>query len=198
MGPGDERSTADDLVLDADTWDDVLLADMPPEDRGALTDLDKEAIFDALVEFAARKAPDGIEVVTTSTEQDISADAAWMVPRTRVHVRTGAAGRDAVKRLARLAAVLAIAGATNPAAGFVGVGVDVLYGLFERTSRLDETDARIVRVLVELRKARGGTLPRDKDVRQALPDLDDLHPRLDRLRKRDVIDGGPDGWRVVV
>lgn len=195
-GPDPGNSAADELVLHADNWDDILLADLPPEHRDLLGDLDRGIIFDALVAFAAQQAPEEMEVERTTAEQEMRADAPWMVPGTRIHVRARSSGAEALKRGSRLAAVFAATGAASPEAGFVGLGFDLVLTIIERTSRLDNTDAEIARSLIELRRITGGRLPQEVELREYMPPVEDLTARLDALKERGVVRGGPDGWEV--
>jgi hypothetical protein len=181
------------FVIDAETWLSELLPDLSPEDRALLSDVDREIIFDALVEFAALR-PGDLEVRHQAPGAQMTTDAPWLVPGTSIHVRAEAGVRDALKRLVRTATVAAIVGSAT--AGFVGLTVDVVLGIFERTSRLDDVDFEIVQMIGELRKSGDEPLPGDDDLRRAFPDLDDLPQRLASLKERGVIAGDSRGWQV--
>jgi hypothetical protein len=181
------------FTVDAETWLSDLLPDLSTEDLALLSDLDRDIIFDALVEFAERGSA-YVEVHHETPGANMSADAPWLVPGTRIHVRAGESARDAVKRLVRVAAVVAITGSAS--AGFVGLTADVVLGIFERTSRLDDIDFDIVLALLELQKSRGEAFPSEADLRRLFPSSKDLTARLTSLEERGVIAGGSEGWQV--
>src|SRR5919198_6696218 len=96
---GPESGTgAGTLILDAETWQDQLLPDLRPDDRELLSEIDRGIIFDALVELADR-LPEVMQVRTEASESPMSADAPWLVPGTRIHIRAGTSARATVKRL---------------------------------------------------------------------------------------------------
>jgi hypothetical protein len=185
------------LVLDTDSWQQELLPELSPDDRALLSELDRQIIFDALTEFTEQKQPEGVEVWTAANEGAMGADAPLLVPGTRIYIRAGATAREAIKRLVRMAAVFAVTGAANPAVGFVGLTVDVVLDIFDRTSHLNNTDYEIIHSLIELRKASGEKLPTSADLRRALPTARDIPRRLKSLAERRIVVGDSSGWRVV-
>jgi hypothetical protein len=193
---GPEPGTgAGSLILDAENWQEELLPDLSPDDREFLSEIDQGIIFDALVEFADRLS-EVMQVRTEGSENAMSADAPWLVPGTRIHIRAGASARETVKRLVRMATVFAIVGVANPAAGFVGLTVDLVLDIFERTSRLSDVEVDIVRSLIELRKSRGDSLPTEADLRRLVPNVKGLTAHLNSLKDRGIITGSRDGWKV--
>ena len=190
--PGPGGAGGDTLILDAETWPSLL----PEDDAAQLSDIDQGIIFDALVEFAERGEVDFLEVETEARDT-VSADEALLIPGTRIHVRAGEAGRDAVKRLVKMAAIFAILGAVNPAVGFVGLSVDLAVDLFDRASRLDDVDLEIVRAVLRADGSDDSGLSTEEGLARSLPDVDRLGERLRSLEKRGVLVDDDGAWRAV-
>jgi hypothetical protein len=186
----------DQLTLDAETWQRELLPDLSVADAELISELDREIIFDALVEFANREHQGIMLVQTGASQSAMSADAPLLIPGTRIHIQAGAVARDAVKRLVRIAAIFAVVGASNPSAAFVGLTVDLVLEIFEKTSRLDDVEVDIVRSLMELHKSSGDDFPTKADLGRTLPDVKQLGKRLNSLKARGVVASCEGGWKV--
>jgi len=184
----------DSLTLDAENWQDELL---PTDEAAALGEIDREIIFDALVAYLEKNGSEDLRVERGEAAGDtLGADAPLLLPGTRIHVRAGSSAREALVRLVRGATVYAIVGgAAGLAASF---SVDLVIGVFEKTSRLSEEEAEIVRTILALRKAEGRPATAE-ELARALPESQrgELEKHLTALQERKVViekDGG--GWRV--
>jgi len=181
------------VVVDVDTWPTALVPDV---DAGSLSAVDREIIFGALVEFAEDEGSQLLEVEVGADRSAVSADAPFLVPGTRVHVRAGDLPRAVVQRALAIATSYVLSGSDDPLPSLGGLGVGVMVDVFNLASRLDRVEAEIVRALIDLRTDAAGALPSEDDLRKALPDADDLPQRLASLAERGVVAREENRWRV--
>jgi hypothetical protein len=181
---------AEQLTLDVETWQENLLS---ATEVDLLKDVEEEIVFAALAEYAEGPNSSGLRVEAKTSEGTLSGDAPLLIPGTRIHVQAGGTARAAVKGLVRIAVLFLAFG--DPSV-LVGLSVDLVVGIFEKASRLDEGEAEVVRALLERCRANRETLPTEDDLRRELPDVDDLGERLSSLEDRGVVVREGDGLRV--
>ncbi len=185
-----ERSAAG-WTLNAETWQSQLLS---ADEARELDDAAGEIVFAALVEYARQADVAILDVEEETGEDSLSADAALLVPGTRIHVQAGDTARNTIKGLVRSGVLFVISG--DPTA-FVGLSVDLMLGVFGTVSRLNEDEAATVRALLELSRSDGGEPSRQEDLARVLPDLEDRERVVDGLVERGVVAREAGRLRVV-
>ena len=186
------------ILVGPATWPQDIELDIPAADLLTIPAPDREAFFTGMVQFLSQRSD--VEVVKADEPARLTtgASAPMLIPKTRVFIRFSDSFRDWYKKLIRMAAMYAIVGNTSRYAAFVGLSVDMAMGIFERLSRLDEVDARIVNTILDLTSSsEDGRSPSTEDINRRLEGTDDLTVRLSQLQSRGVIREQEEGWAVV-
>lgn len=188
--------TQEPLVLDRETWLVGLVPDLQPQAAHRLTEIDRDAIFEAIPELANREELE-LEVKTADGDEGFGAEAPLLIRGTRIFVKAGEAGRETLKRLVRIVVLYAVVGVLNPLAGFVGLTVDLVLDIFSRLSRLEPEEAAIVETLLELRAEDPERKISVKDLAAVLDDTADLETRVRSLERDGIVESQGQGLQVV-
>lgn len=189
--------TREPLVLDRETWLAGLLPDLRPEAAHRLTEIDREAIFEAIPEFAENHEELELEVETADGDEGFGAEAPLLIRGTRIFVKAGEAGRETLKRLVRIVVLYAVVGVLNPLAGFVGLTIDLVLDIFSRLLRLEPEEAEIVETLLELRAEDPERKISVQDLAAVLDDTADLETRVRSLEREGIVESRSHGLQVV-
>jgi hypothetical protein len=181
------------IEVDAENWVERLAPDLPAEDAAALGP-DRDILFEALVELVGNGGIEGAVVEMPEDEATVAADAALMLPGARLHIRATPEVGPTVKDLVKIALVYVIAGGSLLAGG-VALSIDLGYRMYEKATKLDEQEVRIVMTLLDLRRGQGAP-PTMARVEAALPDLEGLDARLAALVGKGVVAEDSGAWAV--
>jgi hypothetical protein len=187
---------SDEIKLDSENWVAQLDSDTAGWTADTLGDLDREAFFEGLVLWVADAEPEGVSVQHDDVESALGPDAPLLLPYTRIFVKVGSAGEATIPSLVGTLAMLLWSDA-DERGGFIGISAQLVYQLAKRISRLDPTDAEVVRTVARLARENAGTPPPADFVAVVLRDRSDIAGRLSALVEKGVLREDSGGYRVV-
>jgi hypothetical protein len=181
-----------ELEVDAENWVQELVPGLSSDDVARLGP-DRDILFEALVEFVQKERPQGVEVERVTEREAVAADAALLLPGAWIHIRATPELKPTIKDIVSVVVVYVLRGG-DPLAGGIALTIDLAYRFFEKATKLDQDELRIVMTLLDL--GRGGEGSGTEKLQQALPDLEGVEERLEELAEKKVVRGDSGGWIV--
>lgn len=188
----------DGVTIGRNSWPEDLGLNISPEDIDSLPLTDREALFDGMREFFANAG--GFEVIERREEFHTppGTSAPLLIPRTKVFIRVHDTLQGWFFDAVEAAVLFAVTGNNYPLPVFVGLSIDFVKKIFEKMSKLDESEIRILKTILKLYATKKGKLPTTKAVAKELKETSStLEIRLESLKSRGIIQYEKGGWRVV-
>lgn len=189
-----EQSMTTDLQ--SDNWLETLLPDLGVDELASLAP-ERDGMFDALLASLKNAPLDGVVVDTSEEGVAVAADAPLLLPGIRLHIPTRGLARDTVFGIVRIATLVELSH-TEAKGAAIALSLTALQSLYEKASRLEPTDMRIVEAVASLGRAGPATYPDLTQLSEVLQGLEDLSDRLESLTKACVLEENGGGrWKVV-
>ncbi len=189
-----ERSTTTNLQ--SGNWLETLLPDLGAHELVSLAP-ERDGMFDALLASLKNAPLDGVVVDTREEEVSVAADAPLLLPGIRLHIPTKGLVRDTVFGIVRIAALVELSHAEAKGAA-IALSLTAIQGLYEKASRLEPTDMRVVEAVASLGRGGPTTYPDLTQLSEVLQGIEDLSDRLESLTKAGVLEEhGGGNWKVV-
>jgi hypothetical protein len=182
--------------LQSDNWLETLLPDLGADELASLAP-ERDGMFDALLASLKNAPLDGVVVDTSEGGVAVAADAPLLLPGVRLHIPTRGLARDTVFGMIRIATLVELTH-TEAKGAAIALSLTALQSLYEKASRLEPTDMRIVEAVASLGRGGPTTYPDMTQLSEVLQGLEDLSDRLESLTKAGVLEEYGDGrWKVV-
>jgi hypothetical protein len=188
-----ELSTTNNLQ--SDNWLETLLPDLAAHELALLAP-EREGMFDALLASLKNAPLDGVVVDTTEEHASVAADAPLLLPGIRLHIPTKGLARDTIFGAIRIVALVELSH-TEAKGAAIALSLTALQGLYEKASRLEPTNMRIVEAVASLGRGGPTTYPDLAQLSEVLQGLEDLSDRLESLEKAGVLEENGGRWKVV-
>lgn len=188
-----ERSTT--TSLQSDNWLEVLLPELGADEFVSLAP-ERDGMFDALLASLTNAPLDGVVVDTREEGGALAADASLLLPGVRLHIPTAGLVRDMVFGVVRIAALIELSH-TEAKGAAIALSLTALQGLYEKASRLEPSDMRIVEAVASLGRGGPTTYPDLAQLPEVLQGLEELSDRLESLTKAGVLEENGGRWKVV-
>lgn len=184
------------VAIDANNWVELVVPELADDLSSSLADIDREAMFYALIQFVKNSRLDDAVVQQPVQEHaTLAADASLLIPRTRIFVSLGSLRHGVLKRVMATSAKCAVLAATKPGAAFVGLAIDVIVDSYDRFSRLDVADTELVNAVLDWCQD-GRTSPTAMTLAGPTGDVAAMENRLQRLIDRGILERDGNGVRV--